>query len=95
VVQIRSNRAIEAGVSDQTAQPGHPWLGILSPSHRSGFGVSESGNGPLALALAMGEAPASEQVPYLDRRSILASAWTAFMVLRCTGWLERATFALG
>jgi RNA-directed DNA polymerase len=62
---------------------------------RSGFGVSESGDGPLALALAMGKAPASEQVRYLDRRSILAPAWTAFMVLRRHGWLERATFALG
>ena len=78
----------QAGVSDQTAQPGHPWLGELSPPHRSGFGVSESGNGPLALALAMGKAPASEQVRYLDRRSILAPAWTEFMVLRCA-WLAR------
>jgi hypothetical protein len=74
---------------------GHPWLGVLSPPHRSGFGVSESGYGPLALALAMGKVPASEQVLYLDRRSILAQAWTEFMVLRCTGWLKCATFALG
>jgi hypothetical protein len=43
----------------------------------------------------MGKAPASEQVLYLDRRSILAQAWTEFMVLRCDGWLESATFALG
>jgi hypothetical protein len=45
-------------------------MGILSPSHRSWFDVSETGDGPVALALAMGKAPASEQVPYLDRRSI-------------------------
>ena len=33
----------------------------------------------------MGKAPASEQVCYLDRRSILAQAWTKFMVLRRDG----------
>ncbi len=41
--EIRSNRRHETGEFDQAAQPGHPWLGELSPSHRSGFGVRKVG----------------------------------------------------
>jgi hypothetical protein len=90
VVKSASNSPMPGRYSFEAA-------GMRMPSlrERFNFGVSESGDGPLALALAMGGAPASEQVLYLDRRSILAQAWTEFMVLRCTGWFERATFALG
>ena len=38
------------------AQPDHSRLGELSPSHCGDSGVSESGNGDLALSLAVGEA---------------------------------------
>ena len=73
-------------------QPDHSGLGVLSPPYRSWLGVSESRDGSLALALAMGEATPSEQVRYLDRRSILASAWTAQVVFRSTVWLGTPFF---
>jgi hypothetical protein len=46
--------------------------GQLSPSYRGFVGVSESRDGPVKLALAMGKAPSSEEVRYLDRGSVLA-----------------------
>jgi hypothetical protein len=43
------------------AQPNPSWLGELSPSCLCVFGVPENRNGPLALALAMGEVPPSNK----------------------------------
>src|SRR5271170_5041068 len=76
----------KSGKSDQDAQPDHPWMGKLSPSYLGVFNVPEDGNGPLALALAMGEVPPSKQDLCLDRKTILASAWRTEVVLRCGCW---------
>jgi hypothetical protein len=73
----------KSGKSDQDAQPDHPWMGKLSPSYLGVFSVPEDGNGPLAIALAMGEVPPSKQDLCLDRKTILASAWRTEVVLRC------------
>jgi hypothetical protein len=61
------------------AQPNPSWLGELSPSCLCVFGVPENRNGPLALALAMGEVPPSKQDHRLDHKTILASPWRAKM----------------
>src|SRR5690349_14769354 len=54
------------------AQPDYSRLGELSPSHCGDSRVSESGNGDLALPLAMGEASPPGKVGGLDHTTILA-----------------------
>ena len=83
----------ETGASDWAAEPGHSWLGKLSPSHR-GRSTFRKRDGPLAVALAMGQTQTSEQDTRLGRKSILAPAGTEHGASLHDG-LERATVALG
>ena len=72
--EIRSNRATK---QEHLIRLLNPVIRGWAYYHRhieAGSAFRKVENGPLALALAMGEAPASEQVLCLDRRSILAPA---------------------
>ena len=83
---IRQNRSANQESLIRMLNPIIRGLGKLSPSYLGVFSVPEDGNGPLALALAMGEVSPPQQDLCLDHKAILASAWRTEMVLRCGGW---------
>jgi RNA-directed DNA polymerase len=83
---IRQNRSANQESLIRMLNPIIRWLDELSPSYLGVLSVSENWNGPLALALAMGEVSPPKQDLCLDHKTILASAWRTEVVLRCGCW---------